>query len=270
MAVGTGNRARGVAEDGDPPRHPEPVGERENEEVVPVAAGQIAPGPVERVDRHPLVELQPADPAPELQHARVLVRRLGREDRPAALDGGSDRRRRHRQQRGRRRAARAGSAASRARARPRAPSASANTMNVRWVPIRGSATAPRGTCPTSEPAVEIAYRSPVTLPVSATRADGQAVGVRGHRPQQHHRHRDEHQNGGERTEEAADRQRPERLHREAQERVRHERDERQQHRRRPGRSRTDLAGRRAGRPAGRRPRSPPTAPPARSRSCWPR
>ena len=46
-------------------------------------------------------------------------------------------------------------------------SASANTMNVRWVPISGISSSAARNVPTSEPTVEIAYSPPVVRPVSA-------------------------------------------------------------------------------------------------------
>ena len=48
-------------------------------------------------------------------------------------------------------------------------SISANTRNVRWVPISGISRSAARNVPTSDPAVEIAYSRPVTVPVSATR-----------------------------------------------------------------------------------------------------
>src|SRR5205823_4916014 len=44
-----------------------------------------------------------------------------------------------------------------------------NTKKVRWVPINGISTSAEANVPTSEPAVDIAYKRPVTVPVSATR-----------------------------------------------------------------------------------------------------
>ena len=41
-------------------------------------------------------------------------------------------------------------------------------MNVRWVPISGISSRAARNVPTSEPAVEIAYRPPVTFPVSVS------------------------------------------------------------------------------------------------------
>ena len=45
-------------------------------------------------------------------------------------------------------------------------SPSANTMNVRWVPMVGMSSSAARNVPTREPTVEIAYRLPIVRPVS--------------------------------------------------------------------------------------------------------
>ena len=102
VPVGARHAAGGVAEDRDPAgrrRRAGPRGERQHEEVVPVAVGEVGPGLVHRVHGHPLVELEPADAAGELDDARVLVLGLGGVDHPAVGHARADRRRRNGQRR---------------------------------------------------------------------------------------------------------------------------------------------------------------------------
>ena len=151
------------------------AGERQHEELVPVVAGQVAPGPVDRVDRLALVELQPALAVGLLDHARVLVLGLGLLRSRAPSVGRLDRADR---------AARAARRSPPARARP-ARGRSAERGDQRAARARrpgtcagcrraGSAAARRGTSPTSEPEVEIAYSRPATRPASSTARDASA------------------------------------------------------------------------------------------------
>ena len=72
VAVGARGRPGGVAEDRDRARRPA-GGEGQHQELVPVVAGQPPPGPVDRVDRLALVELQLALAVGPLDDPGVLV-----------------------------------------------------------------------------------------------------------------------------------------------------------------------------------------------------
>ena len=241
---------------------------RQHQVPVPVVAGQVAAGPVERVDRLALVQLQHPVAVGPFDHPRVLVGGLGLVE-DAARVGGLDR------PRGIASAAPAERPApprSASRAPPRATRARARakTRKVRWVPAKRDQQQRGDHRPEQRAGGRDRVEPPDHLAGALDLADRQP-----HRPgrggaEQGHRHRDQDQHAEQRAGEAADRDGVEGVDREAEEGPGGEGDQRRSAPPRRGPAGRAPAGAGGGRRSGRRTSSRPRGRRGRPRSCSPR